>query len=457
MTGWPVLGEVPVGVLADRGVAAADVAAGQAQPQVHRCGALALTVRAALGRQGLDVRGCVAQVVAGATGRLGWQQQPFAGRLVAALDPVEHRLLEVQRAHHLVEHLVVGLSGVADAQHLRTLGTEHLQPNPPVRLARRLLRGVAAAQPLPHDVDPLLDPLAQRVHGLGVDLVGALVEVGASRRSPLPAGRSPPEARPRAGRVRAHRAGGPASGSEKPLQHQRAGRDDHGDEDQDLPLRGVLGQGEHRRQRDHPAHPGPGDDRRGAPGRHAAGAVGTGADQRGTAPGRPRSAAAARRWRARRGSTATICRAPRSERLTSATIHRTCRPISRKTEFSSRNWMVDQLTRSLSREEAFCTTGDRCPSSSPVDDDGEDAGGAQLLGGQVGHERGHERQGRVDDAVGRRPCGPARPARRRRPRRATPPTRGAGRSPSGHPADADVADRQRARWRSAGTPARSRR
>ena len=28
--------------------------------------------------------------------------------------------------------------------------------------------------------------------------------------------------------------------------------------------------------------------------------------------------------------------------------------------------MVDQLTRSLRREEAFCTNGARCPSSSPV-------------------------------------------------------------------------------------------
>ena len=33
--------------------------------------------------------------------------------------------------------------------------------------------------------------------------------------------------------------------------------------------------------------------------------------------------------------------------------------------FSSRNWIVLQLIRSVSREVALCTRGDLCPSSSP--------------------------------------------------------------------------------------------
>ena len=38
----------------------------------------------------------------------------------------------------------------------------------------------------------------------------------------------------------------------------------------------------------------------------------------------------------------------------------------RKTTFSRMNWIVVQLIRSLTREDAFCTMGDLWPSSSPA-------------------------------------------------------------------------------------------
>ena len=132
---------------------------------------------------------------------------------------------------------------------------------------------------------------------------------------------------------------------------------------------------------------------------------------------------------------------PRSDLLTSATIHRTCSPMSRNTEFSSRNWIVDQFTRSLSREEASCSTGDRCPSSRPATTTARTPGGAQLLGGQVGHERDHERQGGVDDAVGHGLADQADEPGDDDPDDDTA-ERGAD-EVQRHPTDADVADRQR--------------
>ena len=50
----------------------------------------------------------------------------------------------------------------------------------------------------------------------------------------------------------------------------------------------------------------------------------------------------------------------------SSRIHRVCRPISRKTVFSSRNWNVRQLVRSDIRDLADWMIGALCPSIRPV-------------------------------------------------------------------------------------------
>ena len=47
-------------------------------------------------------------------------------------------------------------------------------------------------------------------------------------------------------------------------------------------------------------------------------------------------------------------------------IRRAWSPISKKTAFSSRNWAVAQLTRSLSRERPDWKLGDLAPRTSPV-------------------------------------------------------------------------------------------
>ena len=54
---------------------------------------------------------------------------------------VEHRLLDVEGGEHVLDHLVRDRAGAAHVQHLGALGVEHLQPQPGVGLARRLLVG----------------------------------------------------------------------------------------------------------------------------------------------------------------------------------------------------------------------------------------------------------------------------------------------------------------------------
>ena len=52
--------------------------------------------------------------------------------------------------------------------------------------------------------------------------------------------------------------------------------------------------------------------------------------------------------------------------LASETRRRICMPSIRKTTFSRMNWIVDQLIRSLTRDDAFWTIGDLWPRSSPA-------------------------------------------------------------------------------------------
>ena len=66
-------------------------------------------------------------------------------------------------------------------------------------------------------------------------------------------------------------------------------------------------------------------------------------------------------------TTKSAIRPPDSVEVDSASmIRRACRPISRKTVFSSMNWIVAQLTRSASRDCPLWITGDLWPSSRPA-------------------------------------------------------------------------------------------
>ena len=62
--------------------------------------------------------------------------------------------------------------------------------------------------------------------------------------------------------------------------------------------------------------------------------------------------------------------------------------------------MVRQLRRSAMREDAVCSTGALCPSSSPGDHHGEHTAGVDRLGRDVRQERGDQRDRGVEHRVG---------------------------------------------------------
>ena len=95
--GGSVSWKCAVGVPLGRGVAAADVAAGQAQPQVHPAGAVAQALLAALGRvRAHGHRRRFAQVLA-VLGPVDPRDQLALDRAALVLQPVEQRLLGVEQ------------------------------------------------------------------------------------------------------------------------------------------------------------------------------------------------------------------------------------------------------------------------------------------------------------------------------------------------------------------------
>src|SRR6476661_2805002 len=158
--------EVLRGVVADRGVAAPDVAAGEAHPQVDPDQALPDAVLAALrGVRAAVLRG-VLQVLAVAALGLGREDDATLVTGVPVVRDGEHRLLEVEGLHDLVEDVVVHGAGVADPQHLLALGLEHLAAQAPVGLVRARLVLAGLAQPLPGQVRPALSDGPELIHDL---------------------------------------------------------------------------------------------------------------------------------------------------------------------------------------------------------------------------------------------------------------------------------------------------
>ena len=97
-----------------------------------------------------------------------------------------------------------------------------------------------------------------------------------------------------------------------------------------------------------------------------------------------------------------IAHGDRPESPTAVKMRRACRPISRNTAFSSRNWMVAQLTRSLSRERPDWKLGDLVPDDESGHHDRDHAGSVRAvvgdgLGRHVRRERHQQRDGGVED------------------------------------------------------------
>lgn len=92
-------------------------------------------------------------------------------RLVAEVfgspgDGDEHRFFDVEAAEHRLDDLLVGAAGGAQPEHLRALGVQHAQPQPPVFLARGLV-AAGGAEFLPGRIGAAQGARAQVVEGLG--------------------------------------------------------------------------------------------------------------------------------------------------------------------------------------------------------------------------------------------------------------------------------------------------
>ena len=151
MTGCAVSREVLRRVLLRRGVAAADVAARQAQPQVHPAGAVAQALLAPVGRVRRDDPRRVAQVlaVAGAFARCGqFVVDPPGG----VGDAVQHGLLQVDGAQRGAQHLVVVHAAVARREDRAALGRQHLHAQPTIGRGRRLELVLRTAELFPDAV-----------------------------------------------------------------------------------------------------------------------------------------------------------------------------------------------------------------------------------------------------------------------------------------------------------------
>ena len=131
---------VPFGVPAHRGVAAADVAAGQADPQVHRTGALPYAVQAVSGPRRLDLGRGLLQVAA-AAGRAGRGQRPgcssvsWSARRVAMVS-IDSSMSKAASTCSTTSWSIVPLARIL--QHLVPFHLQRLQPEPAVDLGRCL-------------------------------------------------------------------------------------------------------------------------------------------------------------------------------------------------------------------------------------------------------------------------------------------------------------------------------
>ena len=151
ITGWPVLSKWAVAC------ARGEESQQPTWPQVRhmrRCTQVVHPLRDAVLAHALHVRLGVLRRLAEVVAQVGDADPPtdvvgLVQHGSADVAGVEHRLLDVERAEHVLDHLVRDPAGASHVEHLLALGPEHLQPQPDVGLAGRLVVGVGAAQPLP--------------------------------------------------------------------------------------------------------------------------------------------------------------------------------------------------------------------------------------------------------------------------------------------------------------------
>ena len=217
ITGCAVSWKCAAGVLADRRVAAADVPAGQAQPQVHPAGAVAQALLAALGRARARDPRRLAQVRRSRRPALSGVTSSSSIARRGVLDPVEHRLLEVDRGQRRAQHLVVVAPRSRASRIEPRSADEHLQPQPAVGRRRRLELVLRAAELLPDLVGAPHRALAQLVDDLG-RVVGGRTSSSTARPARAAVGDQPGRLQRVLGGVRTGQAaaGAPATAASGP-------------------------------------------------------------------------------------------------------------------------------------------------------------------------------------------------------------------------------------------------
>ena len=234
MTGCVVSWKWRGGVLAGRGVAAADVAALQAAAQRHPPRALDHAGLAE--RRGVLVDRGVPHPGPRTSdpNRLRtWFSRWMSSRSALATSSIDSSTSSIASTSATTSDGTV--PGLPDLEDPRPLGVDHRAPDPAVEVARRLLVG-GGGQPLPGGEVPLVDPLPDQVddavrvlelhlvEGLEAGLGRLLEQGGAGQRvvERVGPGHVEPPGQPRQGEA---------------LQEQRAGHDGERDQQQDLAVR----------------------------------------------------------------------------------------------------------------------------------------------------------------------------------------------------------------------------
>ena len=153
---------------------------------------------------------------------------------------VEHRLLDVEHREHVLDHLVRDRPGAADRAAPAALGVDHLQPDPGVDLARRLLVGGGCRRAAPRPRSCAASTRCRSTSTTPCGSSSSSARRAARSRPWTPAEqRRPGPARPPAGPATARRSRRASHGSDEPLDEQRAGHDGERDQQQHLAVVGA--------------------------------------------------------------------------------------------------------------------------------------------------------------------------------------------------------------------------
>src|SRR5207248_9639271 len=149
-----------------RRVAAGDLPALQAHPQVHPGRAFGQAGRATVLRARLQIGPFVLEVLA-RPGRRRRGTQLAVGHRYLLLVPVEHRLLDVEPLQHPAQHLVVRGAAGARLQELVAFHLQELDAQATVGVTGRLRQCTLPSELFPRGIRAVFQPVAEALDDLG--------------------------------------------------------------------------------------------------------------------------------------------------------------------------------------------------------------------------------------------------------------------------------------------------